>query len=293
MVKKGLKIKIGRRDAVRLNFSKFGVYLIMVPLAFVMILPLIYVVGSAFKPLDELIKFPPVFFVRRPTLNNFSDLFLALDSSSVPFLRYLFNSLLVTVAAVAGAIIVDTLGGYSLSKLKIPFKGFFFNLIIIAMAFPTTVTAVPNYTIIKWLGIYDTYFALIIPLVAGAFGAFLIKQFCDQLPVALLEAARIDGATELQIYMKIVMPFLRPAWATLSVFCFTSVWSNSTSSLLYIKNETLRTLPVMLASLSENGNVARAGASAAASFIMLLPSVVIFIIQQRKMIDTMAHSGIK
>lgn len=293
MVSKGLKIKIGHKDAIRLNFSKFGVYLIMVPLAFVMILPLIYVIGSAFKPISELVKFPPVFFVRKPTLNNFSDLFLALDASSVPFLRYLFNSLLVTITSVVGAVVVDTLGGYALSKMKIPFKSFFFNLIIVAMAFPSAVSAVPNYSIIKWLGIYDTYFALIVPLIAGAFGCFLIKQFCDQLPVALLEAARIDGATELQIYLKIVMPFLRPAWATLSVFCFTSVWGSAGSSILYTRTETLRTLPTMLATISESGNLARAGASAAASLIMILPSIIIFIIQQRKMIDTMAHSGIK
>lgn len=293
MVRHGLKIKIHGHDAVRLNFSRLGVYLIMVPLALFMVLPLVYAIGSAFKPLDELLKFPPVFFVRRPTLSNFSDLFLALDSSSLPFLRYLFNSLLVTVATVAGAIFVDTLGGYALSKMKMPFKSFFFNLIIIAMAFPTAVTAVPNYIIIKWLGLYDTYLALILPLVAGAFGVFLIKQFCDQLPVALIEAARIDGATELEIYFKIVMPFLRPAWATLSVFCFTSTWSNATSALLYVKNEALRTLPVMLTSISENGNLARVGATAAASFIMLVPSIVIFMIQQRKLMDTMAHSGIK
>ena len=293
MVERGLKIKIRHHDAVRLDFSKLGLYIVMILLACFMALPLIYALGTAFKPLDELLKFPPVFFVRRPTLGNFSQLFLALDSASVPFLRYLFNSIFVTALAVAGTIVVATMGGYAMSKLTIPFSKVLFTLVVVAMTFPTNVIQIPLYMIIQWLGLYNTYAALVVPRIAGAYGMFLMKQFCDQLPRPLLEAARIDGAGEFKIYMKIALPFLRPAWATLLVFTFTACWNDGAASLLYISNQSLRLLPVMLTAISENTNLARAGALAAASFILMAPSLIIFILQQRKVMATMAHSGIK
>lgn len=293
MVEKGIKLKLGRRDAVRLPLRKFWLYVVMTALAVVMTLPLIYAVGTAFKPLDELLRFPPIFFVRRPTLDNFGDLFLALDSSSVPFLRYLFNSILVTGVATAGTILVSTLGGYAMSKLTVPGSTVLFTLVIIAMTFPGSVTTIPVYMIINRLGLYNTYAALILPRVATAYGMFLMKQFCDQLPKPILEAARVDGAHELQIYSGIALPFLRPAWGTLLVFTFTSCWNDAASSLMYTANQNLRLLPVMLSSISESGSLARAGAAAAASFLIMLPSIVIFILQQRKVMETMAHSGIK
>ncbi len=293
MVEKGIKIKIRHRDAVRLNFSKILLYAAMIGLACIMALPLVYVLGTAFKPIDELLKFPPVFFVKKPTLSNFSQLFLALDSSTVPFLRYLFNSVLVTALAVLGTIVVATMGGYAMSKLTVPFSKVLFTLVIIAMTFPGNVIQIPLYMIIKWLGLYNTYAALIVPKIAGAYGMFLMKQFCDQLPKPLLEAARIDGAGEFSIYMKIALPFLRPAWATLLVFTFTACWNDGAASLIYISDQSLRLLPVMLTAISENTNLARAGALAAASFIIMAPSLIIFILQQRRVMATMAHSGIK
>ena len=293
MAEKGIKIKIGRRDAVRLRPGKIGQYAAMTALALVMVLPMIYTVGTAFKPLDELLRFPPIFFVQKPTLDNFSDLFLALDSADVPFLRYLFNSVLVTVVATAGTILVSTLGGYAMSKLTIPGSSVLFTLVIIAMTFPGSVTTIPVYMIINKLELYNSYAALILPRVATAYGMFLMKQFCDQLPKPLLEAARVDGANELRIYTGIALPFLRPAWSTLLVFTFTTCWNDASSSLLYASSKNLRLLPVMLNSISESSSLARAGAAAAASLLIMLPSIIIFILQQRKVMETMAHSGIK
>ena len=293
MVEKGIRIKIGRRDAVRLRPGKIGKYVMMTALALVMVLPMVYTVGTAFKPLDELLRFPPIFFVQKPTLDNFSDLFLALDSSDVPFLRYLFNSVRVTVVATAGTILVSTLGGYAMSKLTIPGSSVLFTLVIIAMTFPGSVTTIPIYMIINKLGFYNSYAALILPRIATAYGMFLMKQFCDQLPKPLLEAARVDGANELRIYTGIALPFLRPAWSTLLVFTFTTCWNDAASSLLYASSKNLRLLPVMLNSISESSSLARAGATAAASLLIMLPSIVIFILQQRKVMETMAHSGIK
>jgi len=293
MVEKGIRIKIPGLKTLHIGVGKLFSTLLLLVFALIMTLPLVYAIGTAFKPLDELLRFPPIFFVRRPTLNNFGDLFLALDSSDVPFLRYLFNSVLVTALSTAGTILVATTGGYSLSKLKLPFKKTLFTLVVVAMTFPGAVTTIPSYMLIKGMGMYDSYAALTVPMIAGAYGIFLMKQFCDQLPVPILEAARIDGANEFKVYSSIALPFLRPAWGTLLVFTFTAVWNDGGSSLIYTVNQNLRLLPVMLASISENGTLARAGASAAASLLLLIPSIVVFILQQRKVMETMAHSGIK
>lgn len=293
MVEKGLRIKIKGHDAVRLRFRKMALYAVMIALALVMVLPLVYAVSTAFKPLDELLRFPPIFFVKHPTLDNFNDLFLALDSSDVPFSRYLFNSILVTAVATGGTILVSTLGGYAMSKLTIPGSSVLFTLVIVAMTFPGSVTVIPVYMVITKLGMYNSYAALILPRIATAYGMFLMKQFCDQLPTALLEAARVDGAHELRIYTGIALPFLRPAWATLLVFTFTSCWNDASASLMYTSAKNLRLLPVMLNSIAESSSLARAGAAAAAAFLIMLPSIIIFILQQRKVMETMAHSGIK
>ena len=180
-----------------------------------------------------------------------------------------------------------------MSKLTIPGSSVLFTLVIIAMTFPGSVTTIPVYMLIRYLGLYNSYAALILPRIATAYGMFLMKQFCDQLPKPLLEAARVDGAHELRIYTGIALPFLRPAWGTLLVFTFTSCWNDASSSLMYTSSQSLRLLPVMLSSISESTSLARAGAAAAASFLVMLPSIVIFILQQRKVMETMAHSGIK
>lgn len=293
MVEKGIRIKLPGRDPIHIKISKLMLSIFMILFACLMLLPMIYTIGTAFKPLNELLQFPPVFFVRRPTLKNFSDLFLLINTSEVSVFRYLFNSILVTVVSTVSTIFVATLGGYAMSKLKIPFKNIIFNMVVIAMTFPSAVTALPTFLIVDKLGMYDTYWALIIPRIAGAYGMFLMKQFCDQLPVPILEAARIDGANEFKVYTSIALPFLRPAWGTLLVFTFTSVWNDGGSSLMYTINQNLRLLPIMLTTISENATLARAGASSAASLIMMLPSIIIFIRQQRGVMETMAHSGIK
>ena len=231
--------------------------------------------------------------MKRPSLDNFGDLLLGLSSSSVPFLRYVYNSVFTTVLTVIGTVIVSSMAAYAMTKLNVPFGKVFFTTVVIALTFPTQVTQIPNYMVINWLGLINTYSSLILPKLAVAYNMFLMKQFCEQLPNPLLEAARIDGAGELKIYAKIVMPFLRPAWATLIVFSFVSSWNDYFSPLIYISNQEMRTLPLALNSIAEGGNIARAGAMAAATFLMTLPTVIIFTLMQKRVIATMAHSGIK
>lgn len=265
---------------------------VLVMLAFTA-LPLIYVVFTAFKPIDELLRFPPTFFVSRPTLTNFSDLVATLGSSEVPFLRYTFNSVLTTVVTVILSVIVCCMGAYGIVKHNVPFSDFIFMIIISALMFSGHVTQISNYMIVNSLGFVDTYLALIIPKIAVAFNFFLIKQFIEQLPDAYLEAARIDGASEITIFLKIVVPYLKPAIATLAIFSFVNNWNDYFSPLVFITKQQLKTLPLALQSIGEGGNVARAGAMAAATFLMTLPTIVVFASMQKNVIQTMAHSGIK
>ncbi len=293
MVTRGIKIKLHHNDAVRISPSKVALYIVMILLVAFTALPLIYVISTAFKPIDEILRFPPRFFVRRPTMDNFSDLLAGLSSSSVPFLRYVWNSVFTTVLSVFGTVVLSSMAAYAVTKLHVPGGNVCFMIVVAALTFPAQVTQIPNYMVINGLGLINTYSSLIIPKLAVAYNMFLMKQFCEQLPNPLLEAARIDGAGETRIFMKIVLPFLRPAWATLIVFSFVSSWNDYFGPLIYISNQEMRTLPLALNSIAEGGNIARAGAMAAATFLMTLPTVIIFTLMQKRVIATMAHSGIK
>jgi len=291
-VEKGIKLRIGK-NGVRISAGKTFRYLFVTLLMCFTILPLVYVTVTAFKPDNELFVFPPKFFVRNPTLQNFSSLVGAFDSSSVPFLRYAFNSALTTVIVVALTILFSAMAAYGLSKKKVFAGKFLFAMIIAALSFPAHVTQIPNYMIASGVGLVNTLAVLIIPKIAVGYNLFLMKQFCEQIPDTLLEAARIDGAREWTVFSKLVFPMLRPAWATLIVLSFISNWNDYFSPLVYITDEALKTLPLVMSSISENGNMARVGASAAATFLMTMPTILIFVIMQKQVIETMTYSGIK
>ena len=259
-------------------------------------LPLVYLVVTAFKPIDELYLYPPTFFTRRPTFENFKDLLTSLQGSEVPFIRYFFNSFFTTITSVFLSLVICTLGAYGLVKQRPRGANIIFAFILAALMFPGTVTAIPNYIIIKELGMLDSYWALIIPKVAVAFNFFLMKQFMEQIPDAYIEAARIDGASEVYIYWKIIMPMMKPAWATLIVFSFISSWNDYSSSLMYLTKPELKTLPLAIQLISGGTGAAAlttAGAVAAASFVMTLPVIIVYLIMQGQVLTTMAHSGIK
>ena len=291
-VSRGIRIRVGGRIS-RVGIKDILLYAAMICLVAFTALPLIYVISTAFKPYDEIMRFPPKFFVERPTLNNFEDLVVALNGTTVPFLRYVFNSLVTTVVTVALTVIVSSMGAYALVKQHVPLGKVWFTIILMALMFPGTVTTIPSYLVVSELGLMNSHMALVIPKIAVAYNLFLMKQFCEQLPNPLLEAARIDGANEWTVFFKIVIPFLKPAWATLIVFSFVASWNDYFSPLVYIQDEALKTLPLALSTIGESGNVARAGAMAAATFLTTLPTIVIFTAMQGQVIATMAHSGIK
>lgn len=279
-----------------LTVRKSALYLFMLLMVAFTALPLIYVVSSAFKPVDELFLFPPRFFVRNPTTKNFSDLVMSLGSSTIPFLRYVYNSVVISVAVVVSTVVVCSMGAYALSKHRVPASGVIFKIIIAALMFSPHVTTIPRYLVVNALGLYDSYLALIITQVAVAYNFFLMKQFLDQFPNEIMESGRIDGANEWRLFWKIVMPSQGPAIATLVVMTFVSCWNDYFTPLIYTSSQTMKTLPLALQTIAGGAaavNVGRAGAVAAATLLMIVPVVVLFTIMQGKVMATMTHSGIK
>lgn len=291
-VNKGWRVKWKDR-VIRITGGKLlGFGLLLVLVAFTA-LPLIYVVSTALKPMDELFLFPPRFFVQHPTLKNFSDLVIVLDSLTVPFTRYVFNSVLVSLSVVVLTIVVSSMAAYGLVKHRVVCGNLLFGLVLAGLMVSSYVTQIPSFMIVSSLKMVDTYWALIIPRIAVAYNMFLIKQFMEQMPDSFLEAARMDGAGEIRIFLKIVVPFLRPVIATLFVFSFVACWNDYFSPLIYTQNESLKTLPLALQNISSNLSIARAGATAAATFIMIVPTILVYTAAQRSVVDSMAFSGIK
>jgi ABC-type glycerol-3-phosphate transport system permease component len=274
--------------------SQIKFLVVILPVAFFMILPIIYIFSHAFKPLDELFLFPPRFLVTRPTFDNFSDLFQVASQTGIPLSRYLFNSLVITSLVVVLSIFVSSLSGYALSKLKFKLKKPLLAINNIALMFVGVSVMIPRYLIIETLGLVDSFWVHILPGLAVPVGLFLIKQFIDQIPDELIEAANIDGANHFQIYLKIIMPLIKPAIATIAIISFQSVWNNAESSVIYINRETLKTFAFYMSTLTSSTNaIAGQGMAAAAALIMFLPNLIIFIFLQNQVMNTMAHSGIK
>ena len=266
-------------------------FLLLCIIAAFMALPLLYVVSNAFKPLNEIFVYPPRLYVIHPTVGNFSDLASLMSQSWIPFSRYIFNSVFVTVVSTFVQIIFVSMAAYVLEKREFPGRKVFFKVVVTSLMFSGSVTAVPNYIIMNGLGMVNTYWAMILPAIASSMGLFLMKQFvATSVPTAILEAARVDGARELTIFWRIVMPLVKPAWLTLIIFAFQSIWATNGNG--YIYTETLKPLNYALSQVV-SGGVARTGSAAAVSLIMLLPPLTVFIITQSNILNTMASSGIK
>lgn len=255
-----------------------------------MALPLVYAVNNAFKPLDELFIFPPRFFVRNPTLDNFFDLAAVMGDSWVPLSRYFFNTIVITLFGTVGHIILASMAAYPLAKYKFPGSSAIFRVVVLSLMFSPHVTAIPNYMVMSRLGWIDTHLSLIVPAMAFPLGLFLMKQFMEQLPDAMLEAAKIDGASEYRIFWKIVMPNVKPAWLTLLILQFPVLWGTNGGDFVY--SEELKTLNYALQQIILGG-IARAGVGAAVALILMVVPITLFIISQSNVIQTMSSSGMK
>lgn len=260
-----------------------------------MLLPLIFIFNHSLKPYSELFIYPPTIFVQDPTFNSFIELFVITRDSIVPASRYIFNSVLVTIVAGTLVIISSALCAYPLSKHKFPGRNVLFTIIIVSLMFVPETMAIPRYVVVSNLGIINTYWAHILPHLAAPVGVFLMKQFMDQVPNELLEAAKIDGAREWTIFTRVMIPVCMPAVATVAILEFQQIWNNTETSILFTQDDAMKTFPFFMQSLTQNlaNAVARQGAAAASALIMFLPTLIVFLFFQRKVIATMAHSGIK
>ena len=290
MVKRHNVILLKKRQPNRSRIGDFLLYLFLLLVAVIMVFPLVFAVSSALKPLDELFKFPPKLFAQNPTLDNFQDLFVTMGKSCVPFSRYIFNTVFITVAGTAGHLIISSMGAFVLAKYDFPGSTAFFGIVVVALMFNGYVTAIPNYLIINALGWVDTYWAIIIPAFAAPIGLFLMKQFMEGLPMSLVEAAKIDGANEWKVFIGIVMPNVKPAWLTLIIFSVQSLWNNRAATFIY--SEERKTLVYALQQI-QSGGIARTGQAAAVAVIVMLVPIATFILSESQILETMASSGLK
>lgn len=259
-------------------------------LALLFLFPVVFMFNSAFKPLYELLKFPPDLFVKNPTWNNFHDLKEMFANSVIPLTRYIFNTIFIVVMGTVGQMVFATMAAFPLAKYDFVGNKLISSLIVLSLMFSTAVTAVPNYVIVSKLGLIDTYWALILPACGSTLGLYLMKNFMEQIPSSLIESASIDGASEFTILWRIVVPLVKPAWITFFIISFQTMWGITGGNFIY--KESLKTFSYALNQISAVG-IARQGAIAAASVIMFIIPVTIFILMQSNVMETMMTSGLK
>ncbi len=289
-IQKPRKHLFKRRHPNRSLGGDIGIYLMLAIVAFAMAFPLIFAIGSSLKPLDELFRFPPTVFPKHPTLDNFSDLIVTMGQSWVPFSRYILNTVFITAVGTFGHLIIASMAAFVLAKYDFPGGRFFFTVVTTALMFSGYVTGIPNYVIMSKLNMIDTYWALLLPAFAAPIGLFMMKQFMEGLPTALIEAAKIDGANEFRIFWSIVMPNVKPAWLTVIIFSVQSLWNTSASTVIY--SEAKKTLVYALQQI-QAGGIARTGQAAAVTVVVMAVPIAIFILSQSQILETMASSGIK
>ena len=269
-------------------------YMVLVPLALFMSLPILFIINHAFKPIEELFAFPPRFLVSNPVMDNFTKLVRQASQGGISISRYIFNSLVVTLSVVLCSVVISSMAAFALSKLRFRGKKTLMEINNLAMMFVPVAVIIPRYLLIDKLGMINTYAAHILPLIAMPVGMFLVEQFTDQVPDSLIEAAIVDGAGYFRVFFKIILPLVRPAIATVAILAFQSVWNNTETSIMFTNKENMRTLTFYMNTLASNTNaVAGQGIAAAASLIMFLPNLILFICMQSKVMNTMAYSGLK
>lgn len=279
------------RRFTRSKAGNFFYILFLLMFGLFSVLPLYYCIITSFKPLDELLVFPPRFWVRRPTFENFLVLPGLLSNLRIPLLRYVFNSLFVSIASTFLYVLVATMAAFTLSKSKIKGKKYIFISVQFALLFNGYTLAIPQYLIFSKLNIIDTYWVMILPYIASTMGVFLMKQYMEEgIPDALLEAARIDGANIPYIFFKIVVPMVKPCLLTLTLFGFRDVWSAIPNGTVF--SEAIKTLPMVMSQITAGG-IARQGSAMAVTVILMIPPIIVYMVSQSNVIESMNSAGIK
>ncbi|MGN1472714.1 MAG: carbohydrate ABC transporter permease [Eubacteriales bacterium] len=268
-----------------------GIFVLLFIFGAFMFIPMFFVICQSLKPLDEIFMFPPRLYVVRPTLDNFSDLFQLMNESWVPFSSYVFNTIFVSLTGTFGNLVVSSLAAYALAKIKFPGRKVIFQIIVLSLMFHETVTAIANFITMSALGMIDTLWARIVPALATSMGLYLMKQFMESsVTDTVLESARLDGCSELQTFYIIAMPMVRPASLTLIIETFKNLWNGGSS--IYIHSEQLKSFNYAIQQIV-SGGIARSGAGCAATVVMMMVPIIVFIICQSNIIETMGASGMK
>lgn len=306
MKRKKRRVVIMGINPKRFDRSQIKFFAYLIPITVIMGLPILFIVFNAFKPLDELLTYPPKFITLRPTLENFRNLIATSTNKAIPMSRYLFNSVLSTALVVFFSLAITVMAAYCMSKKQYKLKNALFAVNEAALMFVSVAVAIPRYFIVSKLGLTDSFWAHVIPLLAMPVGLYLVKQFVDDLPDSMIEAARIDGADDYTILWRIVIPNIAPALATVAILAFQASWNSVEASNYFISNEALKSFSFYMTTLTANagntsamvgqlsGNaVAGLGMQAAAVLIMFIPNLILFILLQSRVMNTMSHSGMK
>lgn len=285
-----VKLKASNKQVGRKVGGTIAIFAFLLLLGLFMAFPIYLAVVMSIKPVEELFIFPPKLYALQPTLDNFRDMFSSLKSNQVPFSRYVFNSVFVTLTVTVAQCIFASMAAFVLAKCKFPGNKIINSIIVVALLYQSNVIYIMQYIVLAELNMINTYMALIFPSIASPMGLFLMRQSIGQVPDAMIEAAKVDGAGLFRICWQIVMPNQKPALMTLIIFAFQAAWNIQGGTFIF--DESLKTLPTVVQQAASSG-LARAGVAMAAAVFMLVPPIVVFMIAQNNVIETMAHSGIK
>lgn len=267
-----------------------AIFILLALVGIFMLFPIYFSIIQSLKPVEELFLFPPKMYVQRPTTQSFEDMLKVAGGMDVPFSRYVFNSVFVSVVVTATQLLFSSSAAYVLAKVKAPGVRAMNKVIEVALLFTSSVTYIVQYIVMANMGLIDTYLALTLPYIATPMGLFLMKQFMGQIPESMIEAAKLDGASHLRICWQIVMPNVKPAWLTLMIFAFQGAWQ--ITGYLFVYSEQLKPIPIVMQQIAASG-LARAGVSYATVVVLMLPPMILFLILQSNVVETMAHSGLK
>ena len=285
-----MKLKASNKQAGKKIGGTVAIFLFLTILGLFMVLPIYLTIVMSIKPVEELFIFPPKLYAIRPTFDNFKEMFGALHQNRVPFSRYVFNSIFVTATVTIAQCIFASMAAFVLAKCRFPGSKVINSIIVVALLYQSNVIYIMQYIVMAKLHMIDTYWALILPSIASPMGLFLTRQPIGQVPDAMTEAAKVDGAGLFRICWQIVMPNQKPALMTLIIFAFQAAWNIQAGSVVF--QEQYKTLPTVVTQAASSG-LARAGVAMAAAVFMLVPPIIVFMLAQRQVIETMAHSGIK
>lgn len=268
-------------------FKIVSMYLLIIICLISTLLPFIWMLSTSFKQNDEIFTKTPVFLPERPTLDHYRTLFVKVD-----FLRHFKNSLIVAAGLTALSLLINSLAAFAFAKQNFPGKEKIFALMLLTMMVPGQVTMMPVFIILKNMGLLNSYFGLIIPGSASVFAIFMLRQFMSEIPDELLEAARIDGCTEIRIFWNIVLPLCKPVVATLIIFNFMGAWNEFLWPLIIMLKESGYTLPVALANLNGQHNT-EWGLLMAGSVAVVVPIIILFLFSQKYYIKGIAAGAVK